>query len=617
METTTQRLMNRLSAFTLPGALALVWVATAITQRFQAPALGTEIAATALAVPLTIWAFSRHYVNQRQLSGLLPMSIPVFVMLASAMLSGDPRDALLGTPPLWQGWLLWAAMLGWLILVYVGSDWQDLIDSTRVLAVAGTIAAVWALAERFGLITPYDSLMGPAMALFDNPLSLGQGLMVTIACSGSLAVRRAPTPRWVRVCFLIATAVQVGAVLAIGSDGPLVALGFGAAAFGVTETGKSRGARALFISSTAVVIALVLAFGLLSAIWSGAFGPDAFNRADAALNNRLRIWTDAIERTAREPTLGTGPTQFDTVVDWSVVPTGGIDVWFTFAQHSILLTWLMEVGLLGFAMFGVAAVVIGVRLLRVARSSRSSEPIRVLAAGCVATFIAMLSTWPDPLALVCVTVIVGCLVSPYRSLRHEPRALPDKKRSLLTLLAPGAITLSALVFVLIALAPDIQAQYRLTRAHTSGDVMRAFSQALLKTEDPFYLEEELFAINALGEQVVSDDGAIEIIRRLDADYPPHAKHRVDIPLLALEIIWSRSADLEADELWALSYAFARRGSSADPDMGIWKYALARAAVTAERVDALAHIDAAMRAQVPPTAKAQLLDWRASATATGQ
>lgn len=592
----------------LPSALALVWVVSAITQHFQSPELGAELATAAFAIPLTFWAFPKHYLNRRELRHLIPMSAPVVVMLVSAVIAENPREALLGVPPLWQGWLLWVSVLGWLILVYMGSDWQDLIDSTRVLAVLGTVAALWALAERAGLLTPYDSLMGPAMALFDNPLSLAQALLVTLACSLSLAVRHVPTPRWLRVSYVAASMVQVAAIMAAGSTGPLVALIFGVAAYGVTERKRTRAARALFITSTATVIALVLAFVALTAAWSGAFGPTVFKRADLVVNNRLSIWSDVAERAARHPTLGTGPSQFDTVVDWSVLPDGRVDAWFTYDQHSILLTWLLDVGFIGFAVFGLAAVTIAYRLIRVSRSGDNNEPIRVLAAGCVAAFIAMLSSWPDPIALVSITVIVGCLVSPYRS---RLRRVTDEHGGpgIVALFAPGMITLVMVTFVLVSLAPDVKAQYQLTTAKTSDDVMHAFSQALTDTEDPFYLEEELFAINASGKRIISDDHAIDLIRSLDKNYPRHALHRVDIPLLALEILWGRSDEMSADEYWRLTRAFAERGARSDPNLGIWKYDLARAAHQSGRSDTERYVSVALRENVPDSAKTVLRSWR--------
>lgn len=602
------RFAHRISPWMLPGALAMAWVVSAVTQRFHSPELGAELATAAFAIPLTFWAFPKHYLNKRELRHLIPMSAPVGVMLVSAILADNPREALLGVPPLWQGWLLWVSVLGWLILVYMGSDWQDLIDSTRVLAVLGTVAALWALAERAGLLTPYDSLMGPAMALFDNPLSLAQALLVTVACSLSLAVRHIPTPRWLRATYVTAALIQVVAIIAADSTGPVVALAFGVAAYGVTERKRTRAARALFVTSTAVVIALVLAFVALTAAWSGAFGPTIFERADLVVNNRLSIWSDVAERAARHPTLGTGPSQFDTVVDWSVLSDGRVDAWFTYDQHSILLTWLLDVGLLGFVVFGIAAVTIAYRLIRVSRTGENNEPIRVLAAGCVATFIAMLSSWPDPIALVSITVIVGCLVSPYRSRLQHVTDEHDKP-GMVALFAPGMITLMVVTFALISLAPDVKAQYRLTTADTSDDVMYAFSQALTDTKDPFYLEEELFAINASGKRIISDENAVDLIRSLDAHYPRHALHRVDIPLLALEILWERSDEMSEEEYWRLTRAFAERGVRSDPNLGIWKYDLARAAHTSGHSDTDVYVTAALRENVPDSARTVLESWR--------
>lgn len=611
---TSERAPFWVSRHFLAIALALVWVSAAVLQRFETPALGAQIATLALSAPLTLWAFSRGHLRKRPIGFLILASLPVLHLLGSSLNSANPTAALLGTPPHWHGWLLWAGVLAWFLAVLVGVERHDLTDISRVLAVAGGVSAVWALAEVAGVIRPYDPLIGQGMALFDNPLSLGQGLLVTLAATAALALRKR-IPNRVRAGYGALALLQVVVLFATDARGALLGAALGVVAFAVTETGRTRWRRALFLAGCAGAVAFLIAFAGVAAAWTGMLGASSYERTDALLTQRLSIWTDVAELSSESPLLGVGPAQFDTIVDWQALPDGSISEWFTYTEHSLLLTWLLDTGVLGFAFFGLAAAAVSLRFLQLARAPSATAPIRALVGGGVATFVAMLSAWPDPLTLLSVSVIAGGLIG---TAELQPTksgwAFPSLKR--LTLPA-AATVLAATVFALYALAPEAVAQYRVASARVSHPANHrgladAFRNGYRDTGDVFYVEELLL----LG--VIDDDCAmtnaesVALVRDLAADYPEGAEGRADIPALALETLWKHRTNMEADEFWTLSQFFVNEGIRSDPDMAIWPYALARAAYGAQRPETTELITRAFDTTQPASAQMIMVQWQANA-----
>jgi hypothetical protein len=212
-----RQLATRVSAVALPGALVLAWVADALAQRVNAPTLGSEFTAAALAVPLMAWGLTRQKLDRSRLLLLAIASLPVLLMAITSLGAASPIQTLLGEGPMWQGWILWASALGWFWVAVAAADGRDLMRVVKTLAWLGSAAALWTLVEAGGLLPTYHVRTGAAaMALFASPNSLGQALALTIAATVSLAVRKSVSPR-VRAGYAALVALQISALFAAGA----------------------------------------------------------------------------------------------------------------------------------------------------------------------------------------------------------------------------------------------------------------------------------------------------------------------------------------------------------------------------------------------------------------
>ncbi|MDZ4168485.1 MAG: O-antigen ligase family protein [Coriobacteriia bacterium] len=595
----TQSPGRRFAAVMLPLALVLVWVGDAVAQRFNAPTLGSEFMAAALAIPLFAWALTRLRLDRERIQLLAVASLPVLLMLITSLRTASPAQALLGGGPMWQGWVLWACALGWFWVAVAAADGRDLMRVVRVLVWLGSLAALWTLFESAGLFATYQERSGAAaMALFDSPNSLGQVLTLTIAATVSLALRKNQDAR-VRLGYILLALLQFSAILAAGSRAALLGIVIGVAAYGILESGHTGPSRAVRLVSAAALALFGVGFGVVSAAWSGILGPDAFSRVDQLLSGRFAIWNHAGERLVQYPLMGAGPGSFDSIITWDVMADGTVGASLTYDQHSILLTWLMGAGLLGLAAFGLAATVLGLHIVRSVEAAHSSASVRVLAAGGVALFVAMLSSWPEPLALLSVSLIVGCLITSGSLRGSSPK--PSLSWRSPVVAVPVTIAAVATLISLAALVPAVNARLLTARAENYPELISRIERALSDTDDYSYLTSELTLIQRRGSLAVPDSVAVDMLRKLAADYPPEATGRVEIPLLALDILYQRAGELSAEEYWGLSRFYAEKGIEASPSEGVWKYALARAAYTTHRSDTASYVDDALASGLPQSA----------------
>ncbi len=600
-------LLEKFDRYVLPVSLTVVWLFAALFQRLETPALSTELAALIALTPLTYWAFHRRRFAVRHATLLGLSAIPVAVMLVAALRSENPWTAVLGGAPLWQGWLAWATLLGWLVVTVVGSDRKDLRNIARVLATAGTICSVWVALELAGVVAVYDPGMGRAMALFDNPLSLGQALTVTLFATAALLAGRGLRSGWRSWCLVAALVAQVGALAATDARAAWLGVALGVAAYGLLRPGETR--RDWVIRGSAAFASLIFFAAFASAALTSGhlLGSDAYHRLDHLLTGRLAIWDSATARVAASPLLGMGPSNFDTVNSWDVTPAGGLDVWMANDAHGILTDWMTSSGLIGLLAFGVAAVTIALHLARVAMSPTSSASVRWLAAGCVACFAAMTTSWADPLSALSVTALVGTIIGAAR--RPEGVETVAERPTSMMFVPSVALAIAAMAAI-VTLWPQLDTYYDLKQAQQQSvaATLQVIDKGESASDDPFYLGQELGALVVAGDTVSSPGQTISLLRELATDYPEDARGRVDIPVLALELTWQHRTAMSPVDYWELTWAFAERGRAVDPTLGVWDYALARAAVDLGRSDADSYIDAALAAQHPVTADPTLQAW---------
>ncbi len=576
-------------------------MATALVQRLDAPPLGIELLAAALTAPLALWAASRFRRDPRRRILMLAATAPVALMFVSGLSSGFPQVSLLGVSPEWQGWLLWATTLVWFWVMLVGADGTDTARVVHVLSWLGGLTAVWALLEAGGVIPTYQFRDGlTAMAMFDSSMSLGQALIITLAATVSVLLK----PRLSRdkrlVCAALAV-VQVAALVVSGSRAALAGLVLGAAAWGLFESAGTKRGRLVRTMAAASIVAFATAFAAVMSAWAGVLGPRVHALADSLLSNRFVVWDQAVRRIGPSLLTGIGPAPFDPVIEWGVRADGSIAASLAFDPHNILLTWLSATGLLGLAVFGCAACVIGVHIVRSVRALGSTPSVRALAAAGPAVFFAMLFSWPEPFALISISVIVGSLIS-NGSLRLEPSASWGRERPGTLTRTPYVATAVGGLGLAIALSPSIAARLHTAHAADYRQLVSKVDSAARVTGDGSYLAHELYLMSEKGRDAASDEEALATLRRHAGEYPAEAARRVEIPLLALEILWKRAAVMSGDEFFALTRFFAERGADVDPDLGIWRFALARAARLTHPADESVYVDAALSADLPDSAR---------------
>lgn len=586
----------------LPLSLALAWIASVLTQRVNAPTLGSEFVAIVMAVPLILGGLMRQRINRPRLALLAMSSIPVLLMLITSLRAAQPGQALIGVAPNWQGWVLWASALGWFWVAVAAADGRDLSRVVQVLVWAGSITAVWAILEALGVLSPYHDRTGlNAMAFFDSSQSMGQVLVLTLAATASSALRRG-SPLRIRQVYWALAAVQLTALLVSGARAAVVGAFITVAAFGLLDERRTGIHRAIRYTSAAVCTAFVIGFGVISAAWTGALGPQAYVKADQLLSGRFAVWNHVTERMGDHLLLGIGPEPFDAIITWDALSNGHVAASLTYDQHSILLTWLMSTGLLGLITFGAAAVFLCVHIVRAATARHSTPAARALAAGTAGVFVSMLSSWPEPIALLSVSVIAGCLASNGSLNSPENETLPS--RSPIVLVPALGASLAAII-TLVAFLPSFEARLTTARADDYPQLVGRIENALAHTHDYSYLTNELVLIQRQGSLAVPDDKAVELIQNLAASYPIEAEGRAEIPLLALEILADRSQYLSPEEFWELNRFYAKKGKALEPRNGVWDYSLARAAYLAHLEEAPKYVDTALNHDQPDSAEMYL------------
>jgi O-antigen ligase len=595
---------SSLSENALAIALAFAWIAAAVAQRSLTAPLGAELGGALAAIPLFGWALTRHKMDMRRAVVLVIASLPVAAMLLAALLAPALEPALLGTPPLWQGWLLWATALGWLWITLSAADRSDLLGIARFLAVAGSVTAVWGLLERVAVVKTFDPTAAPVMAFFDNPQSLGQTLVITVAATAALAARNglSSRARWV---YGLLAALQLGAVAAAEARSALVAIALGVAAYGVLEERKDGWRRFVRPASIAVTTAFVSIFALVGAAWSGAFGRIGFERADHLLNGRLSIWAQAAASIAHHAWLGGGPARFEGFARWTALPDGRLDVWITRSAHSFLLAWLTDAGVIGFVLAALATLSLAVLVMRSARLAHSTHAARIMAAGLAAAFVAMLSSWPDPLAVLSATAVAGSFMSTL-VFADNGQTRPLGRLSPVVL-APVSVACFAAAVSLWSVAPIASAEWSASHASSMPEAMSRLESIYSATHDITFLETELSLINS-GPGERSRLQTVDLIRYLASEYPSEADDTIELPYYGVEMLWTHSDELSPDEYWQLTRFYAEKGRQADPSCGVWEYALARAALTVGRPDAASYVDHAIAVGIPAQAKDVLVGW---------
>lgn len=570
-------------SYALPFALALVWVVSAAFEYFETPSLAAEFAAVVIVALLIRWAFLRRTPSKTMLVMLAICALPVGVMFLAAARSQDPRVALVGGAPLHQGWLLWAVLLAWLAAAMIGGERRDLRRVTLTLAALGTASGVWALLQFVGLLPRLVADVSAPAAFADNPLSLAQMLIVTVSATLA-ALANKPLSKLRRDILIGALAVQLAALYITHARASFIAVVFGLMVFGLTSRpreGRSRVVRAL---AAVALIAFIVAFALAFAASVGMLGPTAYGQANLVLSGRPEIWTSAVQDFLANPWFGVGPSHFSDETRWQVAENGSIAVAFAYDAHSILVDWLLGAGIAGFIAFGIAAIAVGRRLARAIPEFDYAPALRWLAAGGAALLVAMFSSWPDPIAALSATAIVGILLGV--EIRHsEPEIVTQPAPSLPVSVAAVAISVGAIVL----LWPSISGQY-VSVANSVGmlpNLESRLATTASRTGDSHWLQDEALLVDTSG--LVPRSTVMKLFRDAMSGEAQGENWDESLPVFVVDSLWENRVVLTKTELWSMTQRVVSLVPDHEASQPLWLFLIARAAVSSGRPDAAIYV----------------------------
>jgi hypothetical protein len=219
------------------------------------------------------------------------------------------------------------------------------------LIVLGVVQATWACAEAV------PALVNHHVPRADAQLGSANALGVILVATTILAARRAVLTA--RAGWWVAVAVQAVGVFATGSRTAAVLLLLATVTFGLRHARRALG--------VALTVCVATAAGILLATRSATGLPE----------QRPSLWSEALQRIAAHPLVGSGP-----VAHAYAVTMPGARV--TTHAHDEPLQWTVDYGLIG---LGLAAVVVVLLILQVRAQQQRPDPwllgasCAVLAAG--------------------------------------------------------------------------------------------------------------------------------------------------------------------------------------------------------------------------------------------
>jgi len=330
---------------------------------FRLPVINTslEIAGLVLVAALAVFVL----VSGRAGVRATPLDAPLAALFAWGVCS-----ALAGVHPVWSLKFVGKAAAGAAVfyaVVWMSRDAGDALRLWRVMAVAGCVAAVAGIAERFfpDAMQPWLSVFGPeriyipellgirVKGTFVHPNVLAQfcGAAIGIGAGVRLAASRGSW-MWLAGIVLIAQAL----VLTYSRGGLIGALGGVAAAWGVVLPERMPGFRGTLARIAAVVCALAVLTAVADRVYVYHLGK-TFDLGYRSNAERLYLWRSAVAAALRDPLTGVGPDGFrweyarryeaGAPVSTNIV-SGGIP---SHHANSLYLEQLADLGFVGFGLF--------------------------------------------------------------------------------------------------------------------------------------------------------------------------------------------------------------------------------------------------------------------------
>ena len=336
---------------------------------------------------------------------LVAMAVWVFAQLASTILSPLPVVSFFGGDEARSGYNLYDNLSVLVIFTSVALRFRSikaLQTLAYTLAITGTIAAAYGIAQHFGWDPiGYNAGRTRVIASFGNTLNFGGYMVMSIPATLAFAYKKYERARVALVIVTLALALQISGIWFSGGRGPFVA---GAASlvsfFVITAALGSRKdlIRSMAVGMASVVITIVIValpspqgdIGLERALSIGDQFSSETNSTDieGGLSGRFNIWESTLRMATRwdlpveEPTankllrplFGLGPDMY--VYSFPLVGNPQTRLALVDHAHNYALQLLMEHGFVGFIAFVSAAALLGLAtLMMIMRMRRSGEGI--------------------------------------------------------------------------------------------------------------------------------------------------------------------------------------------------------------------------------------------------
>lgn len=399
----------------------------------------------------------------------------------------DPRVSLLGIVGQHTGAIVWIGVVGVLIMLLAFPHSDDLQMVTRIVAVSGAVAGVFAALDAAGLSESYR-YSREVSGLLESSSSLGQLALLGVGAAIAWAtIAKGTVGRAIAITF---GAFGLAGLVLSQSRGAWVAALLAIIVVAVARAMSRRCSSSARWSAAAVVIIVII--GLLLTMWGSALSSETtFARFAEASNERAVIWRNATMQIAESPIIGHGPEQFSAWVTWSTEPGVSIEKTAAYDPHNLLMYVLLGGGVLALA--GALGTMYFASKRLFETLSSASFGVAALVAAEVALVGSLMFTWTSPLAALFGAMLSGALLSAadHRSCKGIGADDVIARSEFGWALRSGVI--AACVVAMVVLAPGVGAEYIWARALDRGG---ASPEVLLRTAQMTH-DPSMYAASAL------------------------------------------------------------------------------------------------------------------------
>lgn len=558
----------------LPGCIALAWAAVALSPRSMGPLVALLASVLTAGAAGALALLDARPVHRPTLLLVALAGIPLPWLAVCTTLAPEPRISLWGLFGQHGGLL--ASVAAWSVFaayaLYGGP--RDCRRVLRVVASAGALASLSTVADRLGLLAYAERYATAPSGVFENSITLAEGLLVAIGCAGAWALlARDPRERAAAIGSL--GIVGLGIALA-SSRGAFVGLAVGVAAGTILVRGAARGRLDRVLGIAITILGTLVTIGVIASLALSERVPAVLR---AVSTNRIDLWRAAGRTAMIHPLFGKGPEQFSAFWRWDVSTSGTLSASGAYDVHDAVLGLAASGGFVGLALGIVAVSAVGLALAGAVRASRSSRAVICAVAGLAAWSVSLLFAWVGVLPSLTAAAVAGSLVGAARPASADPAPRRATWRVGVAVVAASL----ALVVAALGLRP-LRAESLWVRAASGTGRLAAASEAFFIWPDPTY---SVAVMEGLVRRAVAEPAlaasSLAQARSLADGAGDAARWHVATALMIADVAQALDM-LTGRPSWALFERAVRAGKEADPATGLWDYAAAIEAARTGRPD---------------------------------